>query len=97
MPPPGLGPVSGVHALAPLVHLGVAAAFGGALWLTGRRLSVLTAKVAAASALLAWRWRSRPAARVVWPRTCRSWTPLERWGLLLWARPPPLAGGVSAL
>jgi hypothetical protein len=82
---PGLGALAGVHALAPVVHLVVASALVAGLWLLRRRVTRLADAVRLAAAQL------RRAARAVSApcTSCRVWTPLERWGIQRWSRPPP--------
>jgi hypothetical protein len=87
---PGLGAVSGVHAFAALVHLGVAAAGATLIWLLRRPVTRLSVRVASAEALLAVRRHRRPVTRAA-PTSTRSRTPLDLWGPQLWARPPPVA------
>jgi hypothetical protein len=87
LPAPGLGALTGPHALAPFVHLMVAAVMAGALWLTRRGTTALVEQTRRLEARLA---RSVSALGLVRPAvTQRSWTPRQRWGTALWARPPP--------
>jgi hypothetical protein len=89
-PLPGLAVLSGVHALAPLVHLIVAAAIVAGLWLARRQVTRLADAVHRAEQ------RLRAAAGVVAGRLCptpRAWTPLERWGTQRLSRPPPVVAG----
>src|SRR5437660_366239 len=60
--PPGFGALSGRHLLAPLVHLAVAVAVAGVLYLTRRRVTHLARRVREVGALLAS--FPRPAASV---------------------------------
>ena len=85
---PWLGAMSGVHALAPAVHLAVAVTVTSVMWLLHRRITHLTAEIRRVADRLAT--RRRPAVATVTPRTPRSWTPAERWGVQLWGRPPPV-------
>ena len=86
---PGLGAVAGLHALAPLVHLAVAAATAAVVWLASRRLTELVEEMHRAEGILAVRGRPHTAPDTRWTRA-RSWTPVQRWGVQLWARPPPV-------
>jgi hypothetical protein len=88
---PGLGAVTGVHALAPVVHLLVALVAAGFLYLTRRRLTELAHEVHAAAARLAARWRATAQPLAPAQASTRSSTPAERWGGQRWCRPPPAA------
>ena len=88
LPAPGLGAVTGVHAMAPLVHLAVAAIVTTVVWLTRRRVTELLAESDWTDGVIARRG-PRPT-RIAGRRLIRSWTPGQRWGMALWARPPPL-------
>jgi hypothetical protein len=89
LPPPGWGALSGRHVLAPLVHLAVAVAVAGVLYLTRRRVTHLARRVREVAALLAS--FPRPVASVSGLRAgVRWWTPAERWGKQSWCRPPPV-------
>jgi hypothetical protein len=87
LPAPGLGALTGPHALAPFVHFVVAFAMASALWLMRRRTTALVEKARRLEARLARRVAARDSVRPA--VTQRSWTPLQRWGTALWARPPP--------
>jgi hypothetical protein len=90
VPAAGVGAVTGVHALAPLVHLAVTLALVGGVSLLRRRVTELAAAVRAVAAALRVCRPSRTAA----PSTSgRSWTPAQRWGWQRWCRPPPVAVG----
>ena len=88
LPMPGAAVFSGPHLLAPTVHLIVAAAITGLLYVTRRRVTRLTRE-----------WRELvqqlelvafgPPQPVVATRLRRVWTPAERWGRQSWSRPPP--------
>jgi hypothetical protein len=87
---PGLGPVVGIHALAPLVHLAVTLALVTMVCLVRRRVTQLAAAVRAVDA---WRRLAPPVAPS--PSTpVRAWTPAQRWGAQRWCRPPPVVAGV---
>jgi hypothetical protein len=88
LPAPGLGAVTGIHAWAPVVHLGVAFGMACVVWVARRRVTVLVAEVRFAEAMLALRGPRR-LRLVVRRRLVRAWTPKQRWGVVLWARPPP--------
>lgn len=88
-PLPWLGAIGGIHALAPAVHLAVACVVTVTLWLLRRRITHLAAEVRRVSRMLAV--RRRRVMTTAWRRTTRSWTPIERWGVQLWGRPPPIA------
>lgn len=87
-PAPGLGPLLGVHALAPLIHLAVALALVTMVCLIRRRVTELAAAVRAVAASLSAGRLVEVAAPPVVPR---AWTPSQRWGPQRWCRPPPLA------
>lgn len=88
LPTPGAAVFSGPHLLAPAVHLVVAAAVTGLLYVTRRRVTRLTRQ-----------WRELvqqlelvtfgPPRPVAATRLRRVWTPAERWGRQSWCRPPP--------
>ena len=83
---PGLGALGGVHALAAVVHLIVAATLVGALWLARRRVTRLADAIQRALERLGSHITVAPAG----PRPPRrAWTPLDRWGTQRWSRPPP--------
>jgi hypothetical protein len=84
---PGLAVLGGAHALAPLVHLGVALALVAGLWLTRRQVSRLARVVRLVEAWL--RSVRRAPATVLVRSSVRAWTPIDRWGTQLWSRPPP--------
>jgi hypothetical protein len=90
VPAPGLGALTGVHALAPLVHLAVTLALVTGLCLLRRRV---TALAAALRAVETWLRSCRSVAAVAPPAPGRSWTPVQRWGCHRWCRPPPVAVG----
>jgi hypothetical protein len=83
----GLSVLRGSHALAPLVHLAVAVALVGCLWLARRRVTRLGQAVRLAEAHL--RFARRPATTGWLCTPARAWTPVDRWGTKLWSRPPP--------
>ena len=86
--PPGLGAITGIHAWAPVVHLAIAGLGAGVVWLTRRRLAALATELRQVLQSLACRLRR--AERLARRWSCvRAWTPGQRWGLALWARPPP--------
>ncbi|HSS11961.1 MAG TPA: hypothetical protein VLL25_18890, partial [Acidimicrobiales bacterium] len=84
---PGLAVVSGVHAMAPVVHLLVTLALIGGLWLVRRKVTTLADAVRQAEECLRAVVRVLTTNRPRLPR--RAWTPLERWGTQRWSRPPP--------
>ena len=88
LPLPWFGAMSGVHALAPAVHLAVALAITLVVWLLRRRIVHLTAEVRRVASRLAA--RRQPARVIVSRPVTRWWTPAERWGVQLWSRPPPV-------
>ena len=85
-PLPRLAALGGIHALAAVVHLIVAATLVAALWLARRRVTRLADAVERALERL----RSHVAVAPAGPcRPRRAWTPLDRWGTQRWTRPPP--------
>lgn len=88
LPMAGAGVFSGPHLLAPAVHLIVAVAITGLLYVTRRRVTRLTHE---------WRELARrlelvtfaPPRPVPSGRLRRVWTPADRWGRQSWCRPPP--------
>jgi hypothetical protein len=89
-PVPGLGALTGAHALAPLVHLAVTLALVTVVCLLRRRVTALAAAVRATAA---WMRACRPVAAAVAAPQSRSWTPVQRWGTQRWCRPPPVVVG----
>lgn len=90
-PAPGWGAITGVHWAAPLVHLYVALvlACGVRIFQVLRhRRAVVVERVEALLRAAARRWFSAPA-NVASPAR-RSASPLDRLGLHIWRRPPPL-------
>jgi len=87
---PGLGVLTGVHTWAAGVHLFVAAALVGIIWLLHRPLAQLAAAVRQVVEWLAAD-RARAATGMPAAQVVRSWTPAERFGRQLWSRPPPVA------
>jgi hypothetical protein len=86
-PMPALSVLAGVHAWAPVVHLAVAASLAVGLWLSRRQVTRLVAAVRLAEARLGF---GVPPAGTSWGAPAvRSWTPVDRWGMHLWSRPPP--------
>ena len=84
---PGLSVLAGTHALVSLVHLVVAMALVAGLWLTRRQVTRLVQAVRLVEARI---WIARRAASAAPSyRAARIWTPLDRWGMQLWSRPPP--------
>jgi hypothetical protein len=84
---PGLAALGGIHALAAVVHLIVAATVVAALWLARRQVTRLADAVERAVERL----RARGRVVMTHPRIARrTWTPLDRWGIQRWSRPPPL-------
>jgi len=88
---PGLGVLLGMHAPAPLVHLGVAALLAAVISGGGRLLRGRAERLRGVSRLLrvllaTLTPRVTPAAPAA--RWCPS--PLERLGRQLWRRPPPV-------
>jgi len=90
LPAPGLGAVTGMHAWAPLIHLGVAALLAATLWALGRRLAELRTEVRHAGSLLALLARRRSRHQPPSLISIAARPPAQRWGTELWARPPPL-------
>lgn len=91
MPAPGFGAISGIHALAPLVHAGVSlvllVATAGALRLLRSRVSTIEAIEAVARALL--RALTTRAPRLTPPLSRDVAPPLRLFGFGLRQRPPP--------
>jgi hypothetical protein len=85
-PLPGLAALSGVHGLAPVVHLIVAAAVVTVLWFARRQVTRLADAVRRAEER---RNRYVSTATVRLRPAVRGWTPLDRWGTQRWSRPPP--------
>jgi len=87
---PGLGAITGTHALAPLVHAGVALVLilwaAALLHLLRHRSARIVAVESIARALL--RALTTRAPRLILPRSCDARPPLQR-GLRLRQRPPP--------
>lgn len=90
-PAPGFGAVTGVHALAPLVHAGVAlvlvVAGAGLLRLLRRRTRQIAVVEAVVRALLR-RWRGRPQPLAV-PADRDAAAPSQVLGRHILQRPPP--------
>jgi hypothetical protein len=85
-PLPRLSALGGIHALAAVVHLIVAATLVVGLWLARRRVTRLADAVQRALERL----RSHVTVLTAGPRRPRrAWTPLDRWGTQRWTRPPP--------
>lgn len=90
LPMPGLGPVTGVHWAAPLVHLSVAFVLAGGaaavLALFRRRARVIAFSERLLRALV-----GTVAPRSVRPAGGRGWTPspVDRFGTHILRRPPP--------
>ncbi|MBV8195931.1 MAG: hypothetical protein JOY80_10440 [Candidatus Dormibacteraeota bacterium] len=93
VPAPGLGAITGVHALAPAVHAGVALALvlvvAAVARLVRRRGHVVAAVEAIARALLRALTSRVPELRIPPSRHLRA--PLQLIGLRLQQRPPPVA------
>jgi hypothetical protein len=87
-PLPRLAALGGIHALAAVVHLVVAATLVAALWLARRRVTQLADAVQRALERLRCHVIVAPAGP---RRPRRAWTPLDRWGIQRWTRPPPAA------
>jgi hypothetical protein len=83
---PGVAAVTGRHALALGVHVGVAAVLSAVVWLCRRHVDALAEQLATALRAV---WS--PVATSPLPRTSVAWwwAPSERWGGSLWSRPPP--------
>jgi hypothetical protein len=84
---PGLSVFRGAQALAPLVHLAVALTLVACLWLARGQVTRLGQAVRLIEARLHFVRRPRATMRPC-PST-RAWTPIDRWGMQLWSRPPP--------
>jgi hypothetical protein len=84
---PGLSVFRGDHGLAPIVHLAVALALVACLWLARRQVTRLDRAVRLIEARL--HFVRRPRAIVRPSPSARAWTPIDRWGMQLWSRPPP--------
>lgn len=88
-PAPGLGAITGVHALAPLVHAAVALVLCAGVALGARLLRRRAAAVDRAAALLRHLLDRLGSMRAELPRTVAAVpVPLDRFGRL-WCRPPP--------
>jgi hypothetical protein len=88
-PAPGLGAISGVHALAPLVHAGVALLLCAAVAVALRLLHRRAGAVAWVAALIRHLLDRIGSLRPVAPRAeVPVLQPLDRFGRL-WCRPPP--------
>jgi hypothetical protein len=89
--PPGLAALGGAHALAPLVHLGVAALLAALALACARRLCGRAPSIGRCArlvrVLLATLTRAVPPP----PPRAAEWhaSPLDRLGRQLWRRPPP--------
>lgn len=87
-----LAPLTGVHVWASVVHLGVAGSISAVVWLCRRRITALAAAVHQAERCLARRLQQGCGDLLGDAGTrVRAWTPGQRWGFSLWARPPPAA------
>jgi hypothetical protein len=89
---PGVRVLLGVHAMAPLLHLGVAALLA-ALVTTADRLVALRAHRLGGVRRLLRVLLASSTRNVVSPRSAALWrpSPLDRIGRQLWRRPPPLS------
>jgi hypothetical protein len=88
-PAPGLGAVAGAHALAPLLHAGVALVLCAAVALASRLLRRRASAVERAVALLRHLLDRLGSLRPATPgATVPTPAPLDRFGRL-WCRPPP--------
>ncbi len=88
-PAPGLGAITGVHALAPLVHAGVALVLCAAVALASHLLRRRAAAVERTAALLRHLLDRLGSMRPQTPgATTTVPAPLDRFGRL-WCRPPP--------
>lgn len=88
-PAPGMGAITGVHALAPLVHAGVALVLCAAVALGMRLLRRRAVAVERAAALLRVLLDRLGSMRADRPRIAAAApVPLDRFGRL-WCRPPP--------
>lgn len=87
----GLGPVTGVHWMAPLVHVAVAALLAAVAVAGSRRLRARTRRIEVCERLvlrLLGVLAPRPSVLELPPaQWCPS--PVDRFGGLLWRRPPP--------
>jgi hypothetical protein len=87
----GLGPVTGVHWMAPLLHVAVAALLASVAVAASHRLRARTRRIEVCERLvlrLLGRLAPRPS---VLDRPTAQWcpSPVDRFGGLLWRRPPP--------
>jgi len=88
-PAPGMGAITGVHALAPLVHAGVALLLCAAVALASRLLHRRAAAVERVAALLRHLLDRLGSMRPQTPGAAAAIpAPLDRFGRL-WCRPPP--------
>jgi hypothetical protein len=86
-PLPGLAALGGIHVLAALVHLAVAVTLVAGLWLARRDVT----RLADALERAAEQVHARARVVITHPHTPRrTWTPLDRWGMQRWSRPPPV-------
>jgi hypothetical protein len=86
-PLPGLAALGGIHVLAALVHLAVAVTLVAGLWLARREVT----RLADALERAAEQVHARAPVVVTHPHAPRrTWTPLDRWGMQRWSRPPPV-------
>jgi len=91
LPLPGLGPVSGRHSPALLIHLAVALVLAAGLTWIGRRIEKRGARLEACERLVR-EVLQRRFARVSFPERHHAGaarTPLAIFGPQLWSRPPP--------
>ena len=86
---PVLAPLTGVHAWAPVLHLGVALTMAAVVWLNRRRITALAAVVEQAERCLARRLHRCGAILSAGVTRVRVCTPRQRFGFSLWTRPPP--------
>jgi hypothetical protein len=91
LPAPGMAALTGAHAWASVIHLGVATVLAGAVWLSRRRVTELADAVQLEELARCWVVVPQPPT----PTFTRTWTPSERWGKQLWSRPPPALAGRS--
>jgi hypothetical protein len=85
---PGLGAITGAHNGAVLVHLAVAMVLSAAVWVIHRPVTRLIRAVREAIAAFVARYRPRDSRPV--RASLRILTPVQRFGVSLWGRPPPL-------
>lgn len=87
----GLGPVTGVHWMAPLLHAAVAALLASVAVAASRRLRARTRRIEVCERLVLRLLGMLAPRPTVLDRPPAQWcpSPVDRFGGMLWSRPPP--------